>query len=98
MSVLKSGVKLLSCQRRVCAEWPKKGTQRISFVVVPVKLLMLFWNVDPKRAMSANGAGARDGEADGICRLGRSWKVDVRAGDIWSSSIRQWQKVDIASN
>lgn len=46
---------------------------RIGLVVVPLKLLILIWNVDPQRSLSANGAGALNREANGIYRLGRWW-------------------------
>lgn len=61
-----------------------------------LELLAFSWNVDPETTVSTNRAGAFNGKADEVSRLGRGRQVDVAPLDIRRSSIIQGKIVDVS--
>ena len=64
-------------------------------VLLAVVFLALCRNIDPKTALSADGARALDLKPDLVMRLGDWWKVDVITRDVWRAVISQRKQVDV---
>lgn len=62
-------------------------------VVLSLELLVLLWYIDPQAAFPTYRARALNHKSDDIGWVARSWQVDVPARHIWSTAIRQWQKI-----
>jgi hypothetical protein len=58
-------------------------------VLVSVKVVSSFWDVDPQAALSADGACTFNGETQAVRRIGRCWETDVAARDIWTAIVVQ---------
>jgi len=64
-------------------------------VLLAVVFLALCRNIDPKTALSADGARALDLEPDLVMRLGDWWEVDVVSRNVWRAVISQRKQVDV---
>jgi hypothetical protein len=63
--------------------------------VVALKLLALGGDVHPKTAIATYRACTLDLEADDVGWIRGRGQVDVGARDVWSTSVGQWQQVDM---
>lgn len=93
MGRLKSGFNLetVSCGLEAIG----RACLLVFLVAASVKGLILAGDVDPKTTLSTYRAGAFDNESEYVIGLGWWWEIDVCARDIWSSTVGQWQEVDI---
>lgn len=68
----------------------------VLFELLPVKLLMLAWNVDPQASLSAYRARAFNLESDAVRWSCRWREIDVSwlVRQIWRAIVSQWKLID----